>query len=204
MKPPRKPTPESLKRSAVAYLERYAASRAMLRAVLMRRVARWARLTGAGARAEAGAEAEAEAETGAEAIAALSDAVDDAVAAAARAGLVDDARFAAGRTATLARRGWPARRIRAALGQKGLDGDTVSAALEAAEIDDAAAARRFAQRRRLGPWRTGDDRAERREKDIAALMRAGFSLALAREAVDGAAVDGEASDGTATDGEAED
>ncbi len=202
MKPPRKPTPESLKRSAVAYLERYAASRAMLRAVLMRRVARWARLTGAGARAEAGAEAEAE--TGAEAIAALSDAVDDAVAAAARAGLVDDARFAAGRTATLARRGWPARRIRAALGQKGLDGDTVSAALGAAEIDDEAAARRFAQRRRLGPWRTDDTRAERRDKDIAALMRAGFSLALARSAVDEAAVDGEASDGTATDGEAED
>lgn len=169
MKIPRKPDVDSLKRSALAYLERYAASRAMLREVLTRRVRRWARLAGAEA----------------EAVAAAMRAVDEAVAAAARAGLVDDARFAGGRTATLARRGWPARRIRAALNQKGIDGTTAEAALAAAELDDAAAARRFAERRRLGPWRTRD-RAERREKDIAALMRAGFSLIHARAAVDGA------------------
>lgn len=170
MRPPRKPTEDSLKRSAIAYLERYAASQAMLRAVLGRRVARWARLTAA------------EPEAVAEAMAAA----DAAVAAAARAGLVDDARFAAGRTATLKRRGWPARRIRMAITQKGIDGATASAAMEAAELDDEAAARRFAERRRLGPWRMRD-RAEKREKDIAALMRAGFSLSHARAAVDGEA-----------------
>ena len=170
MKIPRKPDVDSLKRSALAYLERYAASRAMLREVLTRRVRRWARLAGAEA----------------EAVATAMRAVDEAVAAAARAGLVDDARFAGGRTATLARRGWPARRIRAALNQKGIDGTTAEAALAAAELDDAAAARRFAERRRLGPWRDPAKRAERREKDIAALMRAGFSLTHARAAVDGA------------------
>ena len=170
MKIPRKPDVDSLKRSALAYLERYAASRAMLREVLTRRVRRWARLAGAEA----------------EAVAAAMRAVDEAVAAAARAGLVDDARFAGARTATLVRKGWPARRIRAALNQKGIDGTTAEAALAAAELDDAAAARRFAERRRLGPWRTRD-RAERREKDIAALMRVGFSLTHARAAVDGEA-----------------
>ena len=171
MKIPRKPDVDSLKRSAIAYLERYAASRAMLREVLIRRVRRWARLT----------------EADSEAVAAAMAAADEAAAAAARAGLVDDARFAGGRTATLARRGWPARRIRAALNQKGIDGATAAAAMEAAGLDDAAAARRFAARRRLGPWRAPEKRAERREKDIAAMMRAGFPLALAREAIDGPA-----------------
>lgn len=176
-KPPRKPTLDSLKRSAAAYLERYAASAAMLRAVLERRVRRWARASGAEAEAER----------------ALSALVDEAVAVSARAGLVDDVRFAQARTATLIRKGWPERRIRAALGQKGVAAETAAAALAAAELDDAAAARRFAERRRLGPWRdsgrdSGRDparRAERREKDIAALMRAGFSHGHARAAIDG-------------------
>ena len=53
MKIPRKPDVDSLKRSALAYLERYAASRAMLREVLIRRVRRWARLAGAEAEAVA-------------------------------------------------------------------------------------------------------------------------------------------------------
>lgn len=172
MKTPKEPGLESLKRSAVAYLERYAASQAMLRAVLKRRVQRWARLTGA----EAGA------------VAAKMGLADEAVAVAARAGLVDDARFAGARTATLVRKGWPARRIGAALAQKGVSRETAAAALEAAALDDGAAARRFAERRRLGPWRiSAEKRAEKREKDIAALMRTGFSLSHARAAIDGSA-----------------
>lgn len=164
----RRPDLDSLKRSALAYLARYAASRSMLRDVLGRRVRRWARATGAEA----------------DAVEAAMRAADEAVDAAARAGLVDDARFAAGRTATLARRGWPERRIKAALGQKGVDGETARMALAEAALDDATAARRFAARRRLGPWRSAEARAERREKDIAAMMRAGFSLSHARAAID--------------------
>lgn len=99
------------------------------------------------------------------------------------AGLVDDAAFAAGRTATLRRRGWPERRIRMALGQKGVAAPLVDAAIAADDGDDESAALRFAARRRLGPWR-GANRAEKRDKDIAAMMRAGFSLTLARQAID--------------------
>lgn len=165
----RRPDIDSLKRSALAYLTRYAASEMMLRDVLTRRVRNWARRTGADA----------------DAIAAAQPAIVEAVAASLRAGLLDDARFAAGRTATLKRRGWPERRIRAAIAQKGVDGETAAIAIEAAGLDDAAAARRFAERRRLGPWRLRD-RAERREKDIAALVRAGFSLRHARAAIDDA------------------
>jgi regulatory protein len=109
--------------------------------------------------------------------------VDEAVAACIAAGLVDDAAFAAGRTATLRRRGWPERRIRMALRQKGVATPLVDAAIAADDGDDASAAHRFAARRRLGPWR-GGNRAEKRDKDIAAMMRAGFSLTLARQAID--------------------
>jgi regulatory protein len=182
VKSQKKPTLESLTRSAIAYLERYSASRAMLREVLTRRVRRWARAAGA----ESGA------------VEAVMGLVDEVAARSARAGLVDDARFAGARTATLVRKGWPERRIRAALAQKGLDGETVQTALAAAELDDEAAAHRFAARRRLGPWRTAEARGERRERDIAAMMRAGFSLGHARAAVDAVdAVTGHGSDNLA-------
>ena len=55
------------------------------------------------------------------------------------------------------------------------------------EEDDAAeleAARALARRRRLGPWRGPAERAARREKDLAALARAGFGLDLARQVID--------------------
>ena len=47
------------------------------------------------------------------------------------------------------------------------------------------AARIAARRKRLGPWSRGD-RAAQRQKDIAALARAGFSLAIARAVIDDA------------------
>jgi regulatory protein len=153
-----------LKRAAAAYLARYAASAAQLERVLQRRVAKRCRISGADPADHA-------------------ETVKAAVAFCAGAGLVDDAAFAAGRTATLAQRGWPERRIRAALAQKGVTREAAEAALAKAEIDDAAAARRFAERRRLGPFRPPDARAEKRDKDIAAMMRAGFGFELARATI---------------------
>jgi regulatory protein len=54
---------------------------------------------------------------------------------------------------------------------------------------DLTAARRLAQRRRLGPWRA-KNRAEHRMKDIAALGRAGFSYDTARAVIDGEVEEG--------------
>ncbi len=48
---------------------------------------------------------------------------------------------------------------------------------------DLLAALRYARRRRLGPFCRGD-RFERREKDLAALARAGFGVAFARPVID--------------------
>ena len=62
--------------------------------------------------------------------------------------------------------------------------------------DELAAARKAAWRKRLGPWSRGD-RAASRQKDLAALARAGFSIAVARAVIDGAA-DEDTDSGTLT------
>ena len=49
-----------------------------------------------------------------------------------------------------------------------------------------AAARRYAERRRLGPWRADPARRSgRRDRDIAAMARAGFPVRLAISVIDG-------------------
>ena len=162
---PRAVTPAYLDRAALAYLARFASSAENLRRVLRRKLERRCRM-----RAE---------DPGP--FLAL---VDEVVARAIRGGLVDDQRFAEGRVATLRRRGASARAIGAKLALKGVARETVAAALEGGEDDEIAAAHAFARRRRLGPYRTGD-RTASREKDLAALARAGFGFAIARRVVDG-------------------
>ncbi|OYW99178.1 MAG: hypothetical protein B7Z14_12660 [Bosea sp. 32-68-6] len=55
----------------------------------------------------------------------------------------------------------------------------------ASEEDELEAARKAARRKRLGPWSRGD-RAASRQKDLAALARAGFNMTTARAVIDGA------------------
>lgn len=102
-----------------------------------------------------------------------------------RAGLIDDAAYARGRAAVLARKGWPAWRIRTELQRHDIDVAHEGVA-EAVDLDEVAQATRLAQRKRLGPFRPGE-RASYREKDIRALVREGFSVAVARGVVDGEA-----------------
>jgi regulatory protein len=161
---PRAVTPAYLDRAALAYLKRFASSAQNLARVLKRKVERRCRM-----RAEDPAP-----------FLAL---IDDVVARAVRGGLVDDRRYAEGRVASLRRRGGSARAIGAKLAAKGVPRETVAAALRGGEADEIAAARALARRRRLGPYRTAD-RAAFRERDLAALARAGFGFAIARRVVD--------------------
>lgn len=168
-----------LERAALHYLERYASSLEGLRRVLMRRVDK-------AAREERGDPAEA------------APWVEEIVARFAASGLVDDRSFAEGRAASLRRRGESARRIALKLREKGVDGDLIGAVLEEEDGPDReaaefAAACRFARRRRLGPLRDPAERADRRDRDMAALARAGFSLDVARRVLD--LEDGDALDG---------
>jgi regulatory protein len=169
---PRKATPRHLENAALWYLARYQATARALERVLLRRVERSARHHGTDA-----AEGRAF--------------IADLIARYRRAGLLDDAAFARARAASLQARGVSQRRIRARLREKGAGEAEIDAALAAlAGADpeanpDLAAARRTARRRRLGPFRGAAEREARREKDLAALARAGFSYDIARAVIDG-------------------
>jgi regulatory protein len=164
-KPPRKVTPAYLQRAALAYLERYASSAENLRRVLRRKVDKRCRLRG-------------------EDPAEFHEMIDEVVAKSLRSGLVDDTRYAEARVATLRRRGGSARAIQAKLSAKGVDRSTIASALEGEDGDEEQAARAFARRRKLGPFRPGE-RAPYRDKDLAAMARAGFRFDVARAVVDG-------------------
>lgn len=162
-------TADRLQTSAFHYLARYSTSSEGLRRVLLRRLERERRrLLSEGTEPPATDPALVEA------------VVERCV----RAGLLDDARFAAGRVATLRHRGYAAGRIRQALQAKGVAREVADAAIESDGSDDDASARRFAERRRLGPFRMRPDPG-RRDRDIAAMMRAGFPYGLARAVIDG-------------------
>ena len=99
-------------------------------------------------------------------------------------GYVDDAGYALAKSRALSGRGYGKRRLGAALRAAGIGEADGAAALELADADAVSAALRFAERRRLGPFaaRTIDDPAER-QKALAAMVRAGHDVALARAIV---------------------
>ncbi|SRR5579883_269575 len=168
--PPRRKGPRVadqryLENAALHYLERFASSSANLRRVLMRKVARSARF-----HATDPAEGER--------------LVDGIIARYLEAGLLDDAAYAAQKAASLRRRGGSRYGIRGKLAQKGVEAELIQSTLDRLDEEggdgDLAAACAFVRRRRLGPYRAPEARAEHRQKDLAALARAGFGLDLAR------------------------
>ena len=145
-----------LEEAALAYAGRYATSRARLRAYLRRKLRErgWS------------GEGEPPVEELAERLANL--------------GYVDDRGYAVARAASLTHRGYGARRVGEALRAAGI-GEEDSAEARAAANDAAwAAALRFAQRRRIGPFAAKEQDRPGREKAIAAMLRAGHPLSLAR------------------------
>lgn len=162
----------SLENAALHYLERHASSVEGLRRVLARRVERAAREDRCDREEAAGWLAE-------------------IVARFARSGLVDDRLFAEGKVASRRRRGDSARRIRMQLRDKGVDPEVIDRALADEDGEDRRAAEleaawRLARRRRLGPYRAAGQRPEHRDRDLAALARAGFDIDTARAVIDAA------------------
>ncbi|BCB19871.1 RecX family transcriptional regulator [Bosea sp. ANAM02] len=165
---PRRITPDYLQRAAMHYLERYSAPAAQLRRVLARKIALSCRHHG-------------------ETPAAHAATLDEVVARCIASGLIDDRRFAEARASTLRRRGQSQRAVAARLSAKGISRDLVGEIACGEAADELAAARIAAKRRRLGPWRRQETRAEFRQRDLAALARLGFDYATARAAIDGEA-----------------
>ncbi len=158
-------TPAYLERAALHYLERYASSAENLRRVLTRKARR---LLGPGGETLASG---------------IEGSIAEVVGRMVRSGLVDDRSFAEMKVGALIRRGASTRAMRARLKGKGVADDVLEAALGAHDLDDLALARRHAERKRLGPYRLRPD-PSLRERDLAALCRAGFSYRIAAGILD--------------------
>lgn len=108
---------------------------------------------------------------------------DEIVARCVASGLIDDARFAEARAATLRRRGQSGRAVAAKLSAKGVERELVSRIVEGSDAAEIDAARIAAKRKRIGPWRRQNQEFDR-QKELAALARAGFSMTVARAVID--------------------
>ncbi|MGK2910893.1 MAG: regulatory protein RecX [Sphingobium sp.] len=101
-------------------------------------------------------------------------------------GYIDDAGFAAMKGAALTRRGFGTRRVGEALRAAGVEETDRAPALDDAASAKWAAAEAFARRKRLGPYATSPVERDKRDKQIAAFLRAGHDYAMARIWLDAA------------------
>ncbi len=157
---PGKPRPpldeEKLNELMLAYVARFATSRAKLTAYLSRKL----RERGWAGNGEPPIEA--------------------MVAKSARQGFVDDAAFALSKARSLTARGYGERRVGQALHAAGIGESDGEAARDLARDDAVEAALLFARRRRLGPFAAEAPAPEAREKALAAMVRAGHGFRLAK------------------------
>jgi regulatory protein len=149
----------ALEQAALSYAARYATTRARLRAYLARKL----RERGWAGDGDPPIERLAERLT--------------------QSGFIDDRAFAAARAASLGRRGYGARRVGEALRAAGVEPGDVVAACAAARDDAWTAALRFAERRRIGPFASSEPEGRAREKALAAMLRAGHTLTMAKRLV---------------------
>ena len=175
MKRPARPiTAKYLQNAATFYLERYPSTAEGLRRVLNRRV-RKAEMADAPI------------------IENVKQTIDAIVAKFVDAGVIDDQAFAQTKARALHRRGTSTRLTRQKLRLAGIDGDTLDQAMAGLDRELHAdprqrewqAAVSLARRRRLGPFRQ-KDRADNRNRDLAAMARGGFDYQLAKKVIDAA------------------
>lgn len=97
-------------------------------------------------------------------------------------GYIDDAAFARAKSGSLLRRGYGQRRIAQALGAAGI-AEQVREEVRAGTGAQRRAALILAQKRRFGPFGAGPLDRSGRERQIAAMLRAGHGLDLARAVI---------------------
>ena len=160
----RPPTPldrPRLEELALAYVARFATSGAKLKRYLKRKLR------------ERGWEGESEGEPDLPAL----------VARFADSGYIDDEAYARARSGSLLRRGYGPRRIGQALGEAGIE-EAIREEVRPGEAAAREAALAYARKRRFGPFGTRHADPAVREKQIAAMLRAGHTLDSARVLVD--------------------
>ncbi len=174
--PPPTPTATSLHDAALRHLARYATTQAGLLRVLDRRIMRWARAVAPDDEAVAAAKAAARAE----------------ITRLAKAGLLDDAAFAASRAQSLARAGKSRRGIAAHLAQRGVATAVAQDALPDDPDLELAAAIALARRRRVGPFGDAPLDPAQKLRALGSFARAGFSQDMAQRALGMERADAEA------------
>jgi regulatory protein len=160
-------TRAGIEASALRYLERFDCSVARLRKVLTERIAKAAR---AGVAEAAAAPA----------------IVEELLLRYQSSGLIDDQRFAKNFAARQRDRGGSRRVIEMKLRTRGISGELAKQALQGGDstaTSELEAAHAFARRRRLGPHRKAETRAEFRQKDLMAVARAGFDFDIAKRVI---------------------
>lgn len=163
---PRTPIPlnaDSLRELALRYVEKYLTTRTKLTQYLRRKLR------------ERGWDGEEEPP------------VDAVVARMAELKYVDDRGFGEMRTRGLTRRGYGPRRVAQALIAAGIDADLREDLSESIDARQAAIA--YARRRRFGPFGAGAVPPEMRQKQFAAMMRAGHAPSVVREVLDAPSVE---------------
>lgn len=169
-RPPRRLAPADLKGAALDYLDRFAATRARLRQVMLRKIRNSARAHG-------------------DDPAPLAAALEETIQWLEAGGFLSDRAYADAKARTLSARGTSRAHIIAKLASKGVEAETARAAVDGLAMEyeepELEAARRYARRRHLGPYRGAEDaRADCRDKDLAAMARAGFAGRVARQVID--------------------
>ena len=148
----------ALDRLALRYVERFATSRGKLAAYLARKIR----------------------ERGWDGPAADTAAVADRMAA---LGYVDDRAFAEARGTAMTRRGLGARRVTLDWRAAGIEADDVAELAPAVVERAGEAALAFARRRRIGPFARDEADRDARQRQMAAMIRAGHSPDIARRIV---------------------
>lgn len=160
------PTPATLREAALRHLARYATTETNLLRVLNRRIDRWART------APEGTDTATPRQQAKEIVRQL-----------ATIGAVNDTAFAESRARSLTRAGRSRRAIAAHLATKGIDPETLRAQLPDNPEAELTAALIQTRRKRIGPFAATPPDPPTRLKHLATLARAGFSQAIARQAL---------------------
>jgi regulatory protein len=165
-RPPSKTSASSLQNWTGWYLGRWATTTAGLRSLLMRRIAKAAELHGEDLDVN-----RALVEGELERLQAI--------------GLLDDRRYAEHRARSMHRKGASSGKIRSNLMRHRVAGEVVAEAVTDLGPDaELEAARTWARKRRIGPWREGPSDRELRKKELARMGRAGFPYGIAIRVVD--------------------
>lgn len=163
------PTAADLREAALRYIARYASTEAGLRRVLTNRVDRWRSR---------------QQDIPQDKIMHLQTAIDQVIAGLVQAALVNDEAFAEAKGTSLRREGRSGRSARAKLIAKGVPAELVKQALPDNPEADLAAAVMTARRRRLGAFGERSNAAPHDgSRDLAKLLRAGFSIGIAQRAL---------------------